>query len=347
MSETDVIKTSLTTGRPTTEGRAPVVFQHFSSTGGLSFVQAIQPLLARDEILNYDDSGSRYTFEQARRLPTEQRAKFRLVWGHLVHRANEVLPTRPVYATLLRHPVFKFVSDFNYCRVYRDSAHVQALPVHKSLSSLSDAIQFWHDSGEYAEFSHGHWIYKYWYTSPDKPPLSQHNAVERLARHYLDERFDFIGITDLFEESLVAFCRRYRLGFPMAWKRTSVARVPWNESALASNVIDTLMKLLAADVRIYSEFRARFERDFCADFYSDERAVDYKARAIAADERLLHHFQTRNPAYLSHPIRASSALCTQLDELVATYQLGLQKETREPRDVKESTYPVEQELLLR
>ena len=49
-------------------------------------------------------------------LPLEQRARFRLVMGHFQYGIHEFLPQEYTYVTIVRDPVERVISHYNYLR---------------------------------------------------------------------------------------------------------------------------------------------------------------------------------------------------------------------------------------
>ncbi len=93
----------------------PVYFLHIPKAAGTSFRVLLENAFHIDEIC------PAYDFFSLTRIPEEQLARYRLFRGHLGYNLIHYLPDRPFTLTLLRDPVERAISHFEYIR--RDPGH--------------------------------------------------------------------------------------------------------------------------------------------------------------------------------------------------------------------------------
>jgi hypothetical protein len=140
----------------------------------------------------------------------EDRRRFRLLMGHTVFGIHELVPRPCVYITMLRHPAALVPSQYRYVR--RTPTHFHHRAVVEGGMSLEDYI----DAGLSLEMDNSQTRA----VSGDLDTPIGACGPEMLARakRNLDEWFAVAGITERFDESLVAMGRAF------GWRRLHYVR---------------------------------------------------------------------------------------------------------------------------
>lgn len=86
-----------------------VVFLHIPRTGGTTLTQIAKRLYRPDQVLER-------AHERLAEMPPADLARLRFIGGHLVYGVAERLPQGHVYVTLLRDPVERAISVYQFAR---------------------------------------------------------------------------------------------------------------------------------------------------------------------------------------------------------------------------------------
>lgn len=109
-----------------------VYFLHIPKAAGTSFRVLLENAYHVDEIC------PAYDFFSLTRIPEEQLSRYRLFRGHLGYNLIQYLPQRPFCVTMLRDPVKRAVSHFEYIR--RDPNHPLYREINERNLSLKDFV---------------------------------------------------------------------------------------------------------------------------------------------------------------------------------------------------------------
>ena len=171
-----------------------VIFLHIPKTAGSTLHQIIRrqyPASAIYHIGSHPDSETTF-----RALPSARRGRIRLLMGHFEMGIDACLPRSSTYFTMLRRPVARSVSYFAHVR--RDPDHYCHHLVHHQQMTLDAFIQ----SGADVMMDNGQtrMIAGVLYTIP----FGKLDAtVLEIAKHNLQARFTFAGLTEKFDHALL------------------------------------------------------------------------------------------------------------------------------------------------
>lgn len=169
---------------------------------------------------------------------------YHFMTGHWIYGIHRYWCHPYMYSTVLRDPQTRFLSKYNYYRSktpnpapFRDIfAPRSALPQTQAYSLAFDRLEL----------------------EQLRRRPSKEEVVDR-ALHNLDRDFVFVGITELFEESLYLFCDQFGLPSLLPWKRIqSIAGRPSVES-LPKSEQELLAEAVAIDQPLYDLARKRLE----------------------------------------------------------------------------------------
>lgn len=248
----------------------PLIFHHMSCTGGVAFSQTVMRFgMAGYNSINFVPTSSAEMSDWANLLVRSGDAGRLYLHGHWVNGVHSLLGSSSgAYFTLLRNPVDRFLSEFFWERrndPRSASAPWQLIP---DLAGWMDALgEAGHANFYCAEIAVPQLEKALFHSHLRRENMAQFSAedVYRMASAKLESSYFFVGISELFEESLMDLFRM------MGWTKIGPwARGPhapgrgassrkFGVSDLPMSVQRKLRKLIAADIELYETWRGSFE----------------------------------------------------------------------------------------
>jgi Galactose-3-O-sulfotransferase len=219
-----------------------LVFPSLGGVGGMSVQQLFRMNMYREGQLFpvYDEANDPASWADKARSHLEE---FRWIDGHGCYRCPSFLNGPAARICLLREPVRRFVSIYNYNRLVH--------PFNFAYQTLEDFLA----SPQARLYSQAAGLLALC-GNPDAAKIHDEDLYA-LANDELERHYDCVGITELFEESL--FCFSLLGGWEeigMWWRMLSAPVLhPWDE--LSGETVERIRKLLAADCRLYDARRSR------------------------------------------------------------------------------------------
>jgi hypothetical protein len=237
-----------------------VIFLHIGKTAGTTLGRILRRHYRSEELYAFPrrrEAAAAMAGEAAPRertlaafaeLPEAQRASYRLLLGHTVFGIHELVPRPSVYFTMLRHPTALVPSQYRY--VVRTPAHRHHRAVVDSRMSLEDYIT----SGLAIETDNSQTRA---IAGDIGTPVGACGADMLVtARRNLEERFAVVGLTERFDESLIALSRRF------GWRRmhyVPAKRAPRRDRQ--TGVLPATVRLIeernALDVALWEDAQSR------------------------------------------------------------------------------------------
>jgi hypothetical protein len=181
-----------------------LVFVHIPKAAGTTLGEVVRSRYARRERFFVDREDMDGTRARLARLTPAQRGRLRYVEGiHLPFGIHARLCLEATYITMLRHPVDRIISHYRY--VKREPAHY----LHDRVVRGRMSLEAYAASDLSSELDNGQ--VRLLCGSPDHDSVSGHAPVSAstLAAALRNlERFEGVGITERFDESLLLFSRK-------------------------------------------------------------------------------------------------------------------------------------------
>jgi hypothetical protein len=215
-----------------------LIFVHIPKAGGSTLYSVIRNSYHPSEIYKLEMSDR--SLGGFRGLRPEQVSGLEVIYGHMDLRVREFLPPDARYVTFLRDPIQRILSFYYYVRyMTTDALHDLAvrLPVNE-----------WIRAEGRPEFDNG-MVRRLTGTLESVPFGGCTRELLEQAKATL-ARFDFVGLTERFDESYVALCRRFgwKLGYFRA-EKGNAKRPPVSE--LTADVIAAIERQNQLDVELY------------------------------------------------------------------------------------------------
>ena len=193
------------------DARDVLIFLHIPKAGGTTLEHLIRRQYPAESVLwiSFDRPELLSRFQA---LDEESRSNLRCLMGHVPFGIDSQLPGHPVYITILRDPVARFISEYGQVqRVKRHGAWRPPVDMLESMT-LEDFLDYRIENNSLN--AQTRFIGGFVPPSGSKPPFDPlpPDALET-AKFNLENRFAVVGITDRFDESLLLMKKR------LGWKR--------------------------------------------------------------------------------------------------------------------------------
>jgi len=258
--------------KPSSDHQRAWYFLHIPKTAGTTFRVLLENHFHLDEIC------PAYEFYQIKQYSDEQLSGFRLFRGHMGYNLVNYLPVTPRVMLMLRDPMERAVSHFEYIR--RDPAHPRHALIHEQgmglkeylldpvLSTeisnaqvrplahladrglLSELLDDTHSQDEFARA----WRHR------DRVLPPQDELLEVALRRL--ETMDFVGIAEELDKGMELAA--WKLGAPAPQQLQSLNINPGRTrlEALPDDVLELLRQATVLDRQLYARGRARFEQQY-------------------------------------------------------------------------------------
>jgi len=225
-----------------------LIFVHVPKTGGLTLDHLIRRQYSHEAVrwISYDRPEQVSEF---RALNRQQRSQIRCLTGHVPFGVHRELPGNPVYVTMLRDPVARFVSEFGQVlRVPRAGAW---RPPQEQLHSFSleDFLDYRIETNAMDVQTRflGGYIPPVG-TQPPFDPLPD-DALER-AKENLRQHFLVVGLTERFDESVLLMKKRLGWNRHLFYARKNAAPKKFSSG---SGVAPETLERIAAHTQLDAE----------------------------------------------------------------------------------------------
>jgi len=233
-----------------------VIFLHIPKTGGTTFHKILERNYARNETLTFDGFRHRTEIESFAELPERQRARYRLIKGHLHFGFHRFVEGKSTYVTFLREPIARALSFYSYVRSHSDHY------LHRLLTEERLGFQDLLERGTTPElFNHQTRMIAGGLSDPNSP--LDGNALER-AKQNLRVNFCFVGLTEEFDASLILLRRMFGWGMPF-YRKKNVSREKTRPEGLYAQIRALLRNANSLDLALYEFARTLFVKQVRAE----------------------------------------------------------------------------------
>lgn len=242
-----------------------VIFLHIPKTGGTTFRKILERNYGRNQTLTLYGRHHRDEIQGFAKLAEPQRARYRLITGHLFFGFHRFVPGNSTYVTFLREPIARSLSFFSYARSHSDHYLYRLLTEERlGLRTLLERratpelfnLQTRMIAGD---------------QSNSDRPLDR-SALEH-AKQNLRANFCFVGLTEEFDASVVLLARTFGWSLPFYLKK-NVSHEKTHPKSVDAKTRALLRDANALDVELYEFARTLFgaqRRAAGAEFASELR----------------------------------------------------------------------------
>lgn len=224
-----------------------IIFMHLPKTGGGTFSRVLESQYPRDQVYRYSKT-RRAAMAAFDALPDERKQRYRAIHGHMDFGLHERLPQPATYLTILREPLSRMISFYDFVRQHEghgkhdllkdasfaDIVDRQAVPDNQLTRRLAGIAQV-HDGDTVVT-----------------------DALLQQAKDHLEHYFSVVGLTNRFDESLILAKRTYGWRLPLYY-RTNIAVKKTDRNMLDDAEMQQVRDYCAYDIALYEWAAARFE----------------------------------------------------------------------------------------
>ncbi len=249
-----------------------IIFTHIPKTAGYTMQMILhrQYLLKRGTIF---DSGNISKIELLKTLPEDFRRKLVLVKGHLYYGVHKYIPQPVRYFTLLRSPLERTISLYNYLMAEPNTRF------YKELNEKQYTLDKLFENGYILNIDN---CQVRFLCGVDFIPFGEVNeqhlemAINNLSKHY-----DAVGISEFFDESVLLFAKKF--GWRKPWyTRHNEGRGGVKLSELSEKTLAKLKYYNRYDEILYKKALELFQKevDMAGAIFRDEVIAFKKANEL-------------------------------------------------------------------
>lgn len=252
-----------------------LIFLHLPKAGGMTLHRILERRYPHSRIYTFDGRKPLESVARFEALPETERARYRLLKGHVLFGLHRAVPNPSTYITLLRDPVERVISQYYYAKS-RPEHYLYARLNQEGMSLYEYAARRTTPeiSNQQTSLLAGLSTRK-WDTMPTQDTLRQ--AQENLKTH-----FRVVGLTEQFDTSLLLLKRAFGWGMPFYLRENVTSEKP-KGAEIEPRARELLAELNALDLELYAFARELF----------DAQCTAYGS-ALAADVK---QFRSRNQIY--------------------------------------------------
>jgi hypothetical protein len=253
----------LTPRASTSDGDRTVIFLHIGKTAGTTLRRVLQRQFPRARVLIVPPAGAsargvngrpasprEQSLEAFARIPLEQRRDARLIMGHTIFGVHDLVPRPSTYITMLRDPMRLVPSQYRYIK------HNTRHRLHETVVSKGMTLEDYVVSGVSINTNNSQTRAL---AGDTATPFGSTGAMLDEARAHLVDRFAFVGITELFDESLVRLQDVFGWS-PLHYVAANVTLQPTSANEIGPAARRRIEELNQLDLELYHSERDRFEQ---------------------------------------------------------------------------------------
>jgi hypothetical protein len=225
----------------------PIVFLHIPKTAGLTFHEILTDQYPQRKHKLIYTVGHTKTFIE---LPEKKKAKIGVIKGHLLYGLHDFMPNKPIYITLLRDPIARTISGFEFIKNKKDH------PFYKELKLQKYTLYDFLNQQFIPNFDNMH--VRFLCGNNSMPFGTINESHFEMAKKNLITSNMLFGITEMFDESILCFKNELGWTNPF-YSKVNVAK---NNSLNMQNIDpatrDMILNCNKFDIQLYQFAKDKF-----------------------------------------------------------------------------------------
>lgn len=220
-----------------------LIYLHIPKAAGTTLNGIINQQYARNKLFRFDGINNHQQFTN---LPPVQQDKVQLLRGHFAFGLHQLISRPCIYFTVLRHPVKRVISQYNYIR---NNPHN---PQFKLLQSIS-LEEYILKEGKRLCNQQTNMI-----SGLSTPKNCSDIEVLKIAQDNLDRYFAVVGITEMFDETLLTLQQKFGWKIPYYVKQNT-AQNHSEEKSIPQSTIALIEEYGSLDLQLYDRAKQKLQ----------------------------------------------------------------------------------------
>lgn len=253
------------------------IFLHIPKAGGSTLRSVLKNQFQKKEIFEIRDRLNKKEKDFNKLLELSKNEKFvkvnKLLIGHLFFGMHETLGIQAQYLTMLRDPIKRSISNYNY--IISNPAHFQHHKITSSKMSLYDFLRSsdgGNDSNRMTLILSGDGM---------KGEKCSSESLKK-AKNNLSSHFKWVGFTEYFDESLILLKKELNSTHSLTYYKKNITTKNLSKDNIPSHVVDYATQQNKYDVELYNWaleiFKKNLEKN--KDFVESEMKIFLKKQEI-------------------------------------------------------------------
>ncbi len=239
-----------------------LIYMHIPKCGGTTLNNVLENNF--DEDKRYYVNPKNISSSKRQLGGIENKSSIRLLHGHLCYGWHKLLPKKCMYFTVIRDPIERVVSQYNYVRFRDDHSHYLSEIVNEKKMSIKDYVR----SGICDEVNNGmvrllsgvEDIVQEPYGESSIPYGTNDKTLLERALENVDRHFAFVGLQEHFDKSLLLLRERLSLD-TVTYRRQNTGRRHYDKVHPDDDDREVIREYNELDIKLYRYMRTRFEED--------------------------------------------------------------------------------------
>ena len=216
-----------------------IIFLHLPKNAGTTMKSILKKKYSKEEVyqIEYNKDGV-WNLNEFKELPQNERENIKLLSGHFNFGLHEYFSTPSLYISMMRHPVERTISFYNYVKRQKSHRLLDAVKNKSLIDCVKEVRDFDVVNGQSRKLS-----------GTDDENLMLDKALANIEQH-----FCFVGIQEHFEESMILLNEKLKLKVRYLSKLNSAGFKPHIDHEL----IKEIEKTNQVDMKLYNIMENRF-----------------------------------------------------------------------------------------
>ena len=222
------------------------LFIHIPKTAGSTLMSLVWRQYKKENILHIESRFDNCLLE----IPEDERGAFAFIGGHMCYGIHEMIPNNTSYFTILREPVKRVISYYNYIQSQEgDRFHTLAVDM--------EPEEFFQNS-ELLEINNGQVRRLFGYSGFDVGFSECTQEMLETVKSNISNRFSVVGLTERFTESYFLINKVYSWK-PMLYVNKNITPRSSVTSLSNPELIATIKKYNRLDLELYNYAEELFD----------------------------------------------------------------------------------------
>ena len=235
-----------------------LIYLHIPKTGGSTFHTILRRNYPGKSTYNvFASSYDNPEVASFMALGKEQKAKIRLLKGHMPFGLHESLPNKSAYITFLRDPIERVISQYYY--VKKSETHEHHREVHVGKMSISDFVE----CGIITGMNNGQC--RFLTGAVKRRPYNDSEGLFEEAKLNIDSHFSWVGITERFDESILTLQESIGWQYLPVYIKQNVSKIRKKATQFSNQELDVIRTYNSEDIKIYEYANSMLNNNIEAD----------------------------------------------------------------------------------